>query len=171
MSSTAIDTTKISTSLGIKIGQHNAPNTLVEFVNLRCPYCKQWWDDKKDLISEQVKSGNLHYVIKLFNKENPVLVTGNIMHQYVPNNETAVEVISKMYDTQNDWGYLTTEADVISFAENTLGLTKQDNNDMLNQIITEATEANVKFVPTLVVDNVDFDQKISNEEFLALFKK
>jgi len=171
MSTTNIDTTKVSPTLGIKIGNPDAPNTLIEYVNLRCPYCKQWWDEKYQLIASEVSEGNLHYVIKLFDKQNPVLAPGNVMHQYVPNNETAVDVISKIYDTQDDWGHLPTDEDVVHYAEHTLGLVKQQHSSMLNDIVIEAEQANVRFVPTLIVDDVDFDQKISSEDFLALFKK
>lgn len=171
MSTTNIDTTKVNPSLGIKIGKPDAPNTLIEFVNLRCPYCKQWWDEKYQLIANEVSKDNLHYVIKLFDKENPVLAPGNVMHQYVPNDKTAVDVISKIYDTQDDWGHLPTDEDVAHYAENTLGLVKQNNSSILKEIVVETQLANIRFVPTLIVDDIDFDQKISNDEFLALFKK
>lgn len=167
---TQIDTSKVTSTTGIKIGQKEAPNTLIEFVNLRCPYCRQWWDEKLDLITHEVSTGNLHYVIKLFNKESPGLALGNVMHQYVPTNEQAVDVITKIYHTQNDWGNLFSPDEVELFAEETLGLVKQQNRDMLDSIVKEALDASIRFVPTLIVDETDFDQKISNQDFLALFK-
>lgn len=167
---TQIDTSKVTSTTGIKIGPKEAQNTLIEFVNLRCPYCRQWWDEKLDLITHEVSTSNLHYVIKLFNKESPGLVLGNVMHQYVPTNEQAVEVITKIYDTQNDWGNLFSPDEVEHFAEKTLGLVKQQNQNMLDSIVKEAFDASIRFVPTLIVDDIDFDQKISNKDFLALLK-
>lgn len=69
---TQIDTSKVTTTNGIKIGQKEAPYTLIEFVNLRCPYCRQWWNEKLDLITDEVSKHNLHYVIKLLIKHRLV---------------------------------------------------------------------------------------------------
>lgn len=170
MDTTKIDTTKVTSSIGIKIGKADAPNLLLEFVNLRCPFCKQWWNEKLDLISEEVKNDNLHYVIKLFNKDSASLSLGNVMHEYVPNNEQAIKIITDIYNTQSQWGSLNSPEEVRAFAEVTLGLTKQHNETMLQNIVEEATHANIRFVPTLIVDDIDFDQKISNDDFLTLLK-
>ncbi|UUV99141.1 DsbA family protein [Vagococcus luciliae] len=169
MPMTQIDTSKVNTTNGIKIGQKEAPNTLIEFVNLRCPYCRQWWNEKLDLITDEVSKNNLHYVIKLFNKTSPSLILGNVMHQYVPMDERALEIITKIYDTQNEWGGLSSSEEVTRFAEETLGLVKQSNDVALDSIVKEAEQASIRFVPTLIVGDINFDQKISNNDFLALF--
>ncbi|MGY3703694.1 hypothetical protein BW731_10615 [Vagococcus martis] len=170
MGTKKIDPTKVTSSVGIKIGKADAPNLLFEFVNLRCPFCKQWWDEKLDLISKEVNSENLHYVIKLFNKDSASLSLGNVMHEYVPANEQAIKVITDIYNSQSQWGSLSTQEEVREFAEETLGLIKQDNQKMLQDIVEEAANADVHFVPTLIVDDFDFDQKISNDDFLSLLR-
>ncbi|MGX4685783.1 thioredoxin domain-containing protein [Vagococcus sp. JNUCC 83] len=170
MSTSQIDTSKVNSSVGIKIGNEQAQNVLIEFVNLRCPYCKQWWEEKLDLISHEVSIDNLHYVIKLFNKTSPSLMLGNVMHQYVPTDDSAIEIITKIYATQSEWGNLDSVKEVETFAESTLGLKKQDNTTMLQNIVKETIDANIRFVPTLIVDDIDFDQKISNDDFISLFK-
>lgn len=170
MGTTKIDTTKVTSSVGIKIGKSDAPNLLFEFVNLRCRFCKQWWDEKLDLISKEVKNDNLHYVIKLFNKDSASLSLGNVMHEYVPNNDQAIKIITDIYNAQSQWGILGSPEEVRAFAETTLGLTKQHNDKMLQDVMEEAVNANVHFVPTLIVDGFDFDQKISNDDFLSLLR-
>ena len=36
---------------GIKIGSDTAPKRLIEFINLRCPYCKQWFEESYDTLN------------------------------------------------------------------------------------------------------------------------
>lgn len=168
MGMTEIDTTQLNKHTGIQLGDANAPITLIEFVNLRCPFCKQWWDEKKDLIQQHVATGSVKHIIKLFNKEKPGLDLGNVMHRYVPNNDHALEVITAIYNTQDEWGNLEQFEDVATFAEKTLGLTEQQEHDALQAIVTEANRANVVFVPTVIVGEAFFDQKITDKELEAL---
>lgn len=87
------------------------------------------------------------------------------MHQYVPMDERALEIITKIYDTQNEWGRLYSAEEVTHFAEETLGLVKQSNDVVLDSIVKEAEQASIRFVPTLIMGDIDFDQKISNDDF------
>ena len=80
----------------IKAEQTNAKNGLVigngkhimkEFMNLRCPYCRQWFNESKELLA----NADVTRVIKLFDKEKPSLQRGNIMHRFVDTtNETTI---------------------------------------------------------------------------------
>ncbi len=42
---------------------------MIEFINLACPYCRQWFEESHELLEEAVQSGQLRRVIKLFDKE------------------------------------------------------------------------------------------------------
>lgn len=168
MGMTDINTEKVNPNLGIIIGSKEAPIEIVEYVNLRCPFCRKWWTEKSAIVDEYVEKGFVKQTIKLFNKEKASLVPGNIMHAYVPNDETAKSVITRIYETQDIWGDLASLDDIASFAEDTLGLTKQNNETMLDEIVAETLEANVVFVPTMIVGDTYFDQKISEDELRKL---
>ncbi len=170
MGMTDVDVTKINLETGIKIGNDNAPIKIVEFVNLRCPYCRQWSDEKNDLLQDYVNAGKIQRIIKLFDKEKPSLAKGNVMHHYVPNDPSALSAILSIYETQDDWGDLEDHTDIATFATEKLSLTLQDYQATSTAILKEAEESNVFFIPTVIVGDQVFDQKISNEELLALLK-
>ena len=170
MGMTEIDTTKINTETGIKIGSDDAPKKIVEFVNLRCPYCRKWSDEKNDLLQELVNDGKIQRIIKLFDKEKPTLAVGNVMHHHVPNDETALSAILAIYNSQDAWGQLESHEEVAAYATDVLNLTLQDYEVTSQAIVEETKESNVFFIPTMIVEDQVFDQKISNEELLDLLK-
>lgn len=153
----------VTAETGIFIGEH-APKQTVEFMNVRCPYCKKWFENSAEILSEAVDSGKLQRVIKLFDKEKASLLSGNVMHRYISKTDgrQALLDLTKIYVTQTSWGQLPLE-DVAVYAEETLNLTLQDDLDTTNKIIEEANQANIKFVPTILLDSHIFDENISLE--------
>lgn len=171
MGMTEIDVTKVNTETGIKIGLDTAPTKIVEFVNLRCPYCKQWSDEKNDLLQELVNDGKIQRIIKLFDKEKPSLALGNIMHHHVPNDDSALAAILDIYKTQDVWGSFDSHEEVAKYAVDELQLTLEDYKTTSEAIVAETKESNVFFIPTMIVGEEVLDQKISTEELLALLDK
>lgn len=169
-----MDTTKINASLsnstiGIKIGSDQAPVKMIEFINLRCPYCREWFNDSRTTLDTYVNDEKVQRVIKLFDKTKESLVPGNVMHHYVSQNEPNVlEIISKIYDTQDDWGNLESLDDVATYAEKQLHLTLSEHRETTEQIISEADASGIKFIPTMVVHEHIFDQKISQNDLKEL---
>ena len=45
---------------------------MIEFINVRCPYCRKWFEESKELLAQSVKSGKVERIIKLFDKEKKV---------------------------------------------------------------------------------------------------
>ncbi|MGM0239788.1 thioredoxin domain-containing protein [Enterococcus sp. AZ103] len=148
---------------GIKIGSDQAPKRIVEFMNLRCPYCKKWFDESRELLDVAVKEGKVQRIIKLLDKDKESLQRGNVMHEYIKNAPVALEQISQAYATQNTWGELSLEG-VAAFAENTLKLEQQPNEGTQREIRNEAEQANIKFVPTILVEDKIFDESVSEAE-------
>ena len=68
---------------GIKIGSDTAPKRLIEFINLRCPYCKQWFEESYDTLDQAVVEGKIQRIIKLLDKDKISLQRGNVMHEYI----------------------------------------------------------------------------------------
>ena len=153
----------VTAETGIFIGEQ-APKQTVEFMNVRCPYCKKWFEDSADILAEAVASGKLQRVIKLFDKEKQSLLSGNVMHRYISktDGQQALLDLTKIYATQTSWAQLPLE-DVATYAEETLHLTLQDDLDATNKIIAEANQANIQFVPTILLDSHIFDENIPLE--------
>lgn len=150
---------------GLVIG--NGKHVMKEFMNLRCPYCRQWFNDTKAVLAD----ADITRVIKLFDKEKPSLQRGNIMHRFVDttNESTILESIQKIFDTQEEWGDLELDG-VATFAKEKLGLTENNHQSYNQFIVDEATSANIKFVPTIIVENHIFDENISKDELENIVK-
>lgn len=165
MDISVIDASKVTTTDGLKVGKEDAPKKTIEFINLRCPYCKKWFEESFDLLSEAVSQGKVQRILKLYDKEKPSLQRGNVMQHHLSYHqpEKAVEEIQQIFATQDEWGDLSLE-EVAVFAEKQLGLKEQIYPEIINNIITEATNANIQFVPTIIVDKNIFDESISEDE-------
>ena len=171
MDTNEIKVSEINTTSGFKIGNENAPVKIVEFINVRCPFCRQWYDEKNDFLMSYVNEGKLQRIVKLFDKEKPSLARGNVMHKYIPaiGGDTSLAVLDKIYASQDAWGDLEDHSEIEKYAEETLGLTLSGDTERSATIIAEAQAANVFFIPTMIVGDQVFDQKITTDELAALF--
>lgn len=165
MDTSEINYLETNADVGVKIGPTDAPVAIIEFLNLRCPYCRQWFTASKDIIDQAVKEKKAYRVIKLFDKEKESLQRGNVMHRYVTKGdiEKAYQDINRIFDTQDQWGELTLE-EVETFAEEQLGLENYEDTLTTKAIIEEANRANIKFVPTIIVGDKIFDESIEPEQ-------
>lgn len=138
-----------------------------EFMNLRCPYCRQWFNESKALLAD----ADVTRVIKLFDKEKPSLQRGNVMHRFVDttNESTILASIQKIFDTQEEWGDLELD-EVATFAKEKLGLSENNHSTYSQLIVDEANAANIKFVPTIIVEEHIFDESISEDELKEILK-
>ena len=145
---------------GIKIGSDTAPKRLIEFINLRCPYCKQWFEESYDTLNQAVTEGKIQRVIKLLDKDKISLQRGNVMHEYIDTDpEKALTQIQQAFETQTIWQDFELEA-VAEYAEKTLRFNQQANQILQSEIRNEAEQANIKFVPTIVLGEHIFDESI-----------
>lgn len=160
-----IDGSKVTAKNGLIIGNSDAPVKIIEFMNVRCPFCKKWFDESFDVLNEYIEKGKLQRVIKLFDKEKDSLKPGNIMHHYIDYDspEKALTDLHQIYTTQNIWGNLSLE-DVAIFAEKNLNLTKKINETIIQSVLAEANAANIQFVPTSIIGKHIFDETITIEK-------
>lgn len=80
---------------------------MVEFINLACPYCRQWFEESYELLEEAVQSGQLQRVIKLFDKEKKAY--SEERDAPVSHNQRwpkAIKEIKQIFDTQDEWKHL-----------------------------------------------------------------
>lgn len=165
MDISVIDATKVTSENGIKIGSDDAQKKMIEFINLRCPFCKKWFEESYELLEEAVAEGKVQRIIKLFDKEKESLQRGNVMQHHISYDQPdlAIKEIKTAFDSQDDWAELTLE-EVAAYAEKELGFKDQTNEMMIQGIIQEAEAANIKFVPTVVVNEHIFDENITQDE-------
>lgn len=167
-----IKVSETNAKTGIHIGKKEAPVKVISFVNLRCPYCRMWQDKSRDVIAEFIEEGKIELIVKPFDKEKDSLKRGNVTHRYLEydNPKTALEQIEKIYDTQDEWGSLSFD-EVAAYMEGTLGYKEQKNQAASEKIIAEAGNANIVFVPTVIVGENIFDEHIEPKELANLLDK
>ena len=158
---------KVNAQSGIFIGGPAEKQTF-EFMNVGCPYSKKWFEQSTEILSAAVDEGRLQRVIKLFDKEKASLQPGNVMHRYISkeDGQQALLDLTKIYETQSTWGALPLE-EVAQFAEETLKLTLQEDLTTAQNVIEEANEANIQFVPTVILGEHIFDENIPAETLAA----
>ncbi|TLG79860.1 DsbA family protein [Vagococcus zengguangii] len=167
----------LTNEIGIRLGNSDAPVVVKEYVNLRCPFCLKWFEDSKETYAQLIAEGKVQRIIKLFNKEKFGLHYANAMHDFVPKNgtyEETIEVLDAIYHSQQEWGPMDREVslgEVCDYAENRLGLVKDADEAMQAAILEETTAAGIRFIPTMIIGEHVFDQKISQEEFVELINK
>ncbi|MDT2736758.1 thioredoxin domain-containing protein [Enterococcus pseudoavium] len=160
MDITVINPALVNDFNGIKIGSNTASKRIVEFINLRCPYCKQWFEETNDTLNQAVAQGQLQRIIKLLDKDKVSLQRGNVMHEYISDDpKKALIQIQQAFATQETWKDLELEA-VAQYAEKTLHFSQQDNESLRREIRNEAEQANIQFVPTLILGDHIFDESI-----------
>ncbi|WP_163652470.1 DsbA family protein [Listeria sp. PSOL-1] len=161
----------VTSKEGIHIGQENAKVKVISFVNLRCPYCRKWHEESREVLDQFIQSGKIELIIKPFDKEKESLQRGNITHRYLnyEAQEETLKTIDRIYETQDEWGHLSLE-DVAKYMETTLGLTKQNNEAAAKRIVAEANDANIVFVPTVIVGKHIFDEHITPSELTELLE-
>jgi hypothetical protein len=160
MDISVIKADQTNSDYGIHIG-NNKDKQMIEFINLRCPYSRDWFFASKDILNNAVEEGRLERIIKLTDKSKDSLQRGNVMHRFVTtdNPEQALADIEKIFNSQEDWAYLSLPQ-VEDYAKNVLGLTEHNHKDYAKEIADEADKANIKFVPTIILDENIFDESI-----------
>ncbi len=140
-------------------------------MNLRCPFCRQWWEQSASLLDKYVAEGKVERIVKLFDKEKPSLKRGNVIHHHLDysNPEKTKEDISYFLAHQDEWGNLE-EEDIVAYAADKRQLSKQSNEEVAKEVIEEAERANVKLVPSVFIDDNIFDEHISNEALKELIE-
>ena len=93
------------------------------------------------------------------------------MHRFVDttNESTILASIQKIFDTQEEWGNLELD-EVATFAKEKLGLSENNHSTYSQLIVDEANAANIKFVPTIIVEEHIFDESISEAELTEILK-
>lgn len=173
MDISSIKAGEVDTDYGFKIGNPDAPVKIIEFINLRCPYCKQWYDESKDVLTEYVVSGKVQRIIKHFDKEKPSLKSGNIVHHYLDyqDPDKVLGEIDYFFAHQKEWGNLDEYEDVAAYVEEKRGLKHQPNDKEISGIIKEAVAANVTLVPTVFVGEAIFDEHMTPNKLTELIEK
>ncbi|GAB2500339.1 DsbA family protein [Alkalibacterium psychrotolerans] len=171
MDKSAIKTDAVTTKGGLHLGDTDAPVKVVEFLNVRCPFSKEWWEKGSPVLDKYVQDNKVERIIKLYDKDKPGLRKGNILHAHInyQNIEQAENDLDYYMTHLNEWGDLP-EDEVAAFAQAKRGAEQQDNTSQSEAIRDEVKAANVTLVPTVVIEDYVFDEHITEEELESIIE-
>src|SRR5699024_6286579 len=147
MDATNIDFSTVSDDKGSRYGKADQPVILYTYLNLEYPFSRIFEQQNTSIIQEFVEAGKLQYIDKPINRQTGHLRKGNVMHSYLTydHQQNAFKQQTEMFATRQEWTELD-EAGVAAYAENQLGYTKQDHDDIQEAIKSEAVEVGAKTV-------------------------
>lgn len=168
MKTDSIDLTAVTTQ-GLVVGQPTALNTITEFVNLRCPFCRTWFEKATPVLEPLIKAGKLKRIFKFWDKPKEILRIGNVAQHYLPYEEPtqAYHAIKFLFAHQTDWQNLTPNQ-LADYMNQQLQLTEQPNATVIQQIKNEVAAAQIETVPTIILGQHIFDEHISSAELKQL---
>lgn len=171
MDISVINRSAVTTEGGFHFGNPDAPVKIVEFINLRCPFCKMWRENSLTVLDEYEKNGKVERIVKHFDKQEPKLDKGNVLHSYLDyaDPEQTREDINYYVDHLDEWGNLS-KADLATYAEEKRNAVKQNNTDQSEAIIKETEKANITMVPTVVIGEHIFDENITEQELKQIIE-
>lgn len=173
MDTTNIDASRVTRSNAWHIGHPNAPLKVIEFINFRCPYCKQWWDKANEVLTPYVEDEKVERIVKHYDKPKESLKKGNVVHHHLSYDdagEITKGLMDQIFAAQDEWGELDIE-EVSGWLNENLSLVEIDNEETSQNVINEAEDANVELVPTVFIEDNIFDENISNEELKQLVEE
>jgi len=152
----------------ITLGADDAPVKVVEYINLRCPYSKEYEETIASSLNEYIDAGQVQRILKHFDKEKEALETGNVLHQYIDYEKPAASynVIKEIFATQDEWKEKRL-AEIPHFARE-LGLSLQAaNQERSKRVLKEVKAVNIELVPTVFVEDEAFVGTADLDEFKA----
>lgn len=167
----AVDTSKITDKQALILGDDQAPVTVYEYLNFRCPDAKAYFQAVQAEMAHLVANGQVRRVIKHLPMTKKGLFKGNVMNRFVDykNPDQAYQQIVSIYDRLGEWA-ASDWAGVFDFAEETLGFKYQGNKINETVVGEEAQAANITVTPTIIVGDQVFYDDLDPDEVLATIK-
>lgn len=161
------------------LGDANAPVTVVEFGDFKCPACKAWGDGVfSQLESEYVDTGKVKfsYINVLFHGEESKLGSLAAESVYKQNPDAYWDFHKELFNEQptvNDDSQWLTQDKVIEVANRVSNIDTDelkeaiDNNSEINEVNKDSelvTEFNIQFTPTIIVNDTMIADPFNYEE-------
>ncbi|RLK64086.1 hypothetical protein D3H64_00725 [Atopobacter sp. AH10] len=147
---------KIDPTTGTLKGSQDAHQIIVEYHNVACPDCKNWWETHRPYLTRLTRHGDLGRLIKFLNKDKPGLRAGRVAHKYLdlydPNHLS--EQLDFLYANQAEWRALGGKK-LTDYLEEHLGQA-YDHQDILDKVAEEAERLGLHNIPTIVLSDDDY---------------
>ncbi|MFZ2462834.1 MAG: thioredoxin domain-containing protein [Caldibacillus thermoamylovorans] len=139
-------------------GNVDAPVKVEVFLNLACPYCATFFQAADEILTPYIDNVQVQYVIKHYDKPREMLIYGTLANAFLDYKDPVrvYELMKELFANQSNWS----EADSNSIKKmltEQYGLKEEpDNIETSLKITAEAIKRNVKMVPTVFINDKEF---------------
>lgn len=159
----------------LTIGNINAPIKIEIFLNYACPYCATLYALVDNILPKYIANKEVAVIVKHYDKPREMLLPGTLINANLNYNqpEKTLEIISELFKNQAVWDKYS-NFEIKKYIEDKYGLQEEFSNiDKSLLITTEAIERNVRMVPTVFINDLEFQypREISSDELITVIEK
>ena len=150
------------------LGNRNAPVKIEVFLNLACPYCATFYELVDTVLPEYLEQDKVALIVKHYDKPREMLLPGTLINLNLDYSspEKTLDVIKQLFKEQETWDKYSSHG-IKQYIEEKFGLKEEESNiERSLQLTAEAIERNVKMVPTVFINDLEyqFPREISADE-------
>lgn len=155
----------------LSFGQKEAPVKVEVFLNLTCPYCATFFGIAEEVLKDYLDDGRVEFIVKHYDKPREMLLNGTLVNLFLDyeNPSRVKEILKELFETQAQWDQLNNQEIKTLLAKNYQLKEEPQNTDISLNVTAEAIERKVKMVPTVFINNKEFQYpvELSAEELKA----
>lgn len=157
------------------LGDVDAPVKIEVFLNLACPYCATFYNLIDNTLPKYFTEKKVALIVKHYDKPREMLLPGTLINANLDysNPERTLEIISELFKNQATWDKYSS-FEIKKYIEDKYNLKEEFSNIDRSLLITaEAIERNVKMVPTVFINELEFQypREIFAEELVEVIEK
>lgn len=157
------------------IGDVDAPVKIEVFLNLACPYCATFYNLVDNTLPKYFTEKKVALIVKHYDKPREMLLPGTLINANLDysNPERTLEIISELFKNQATWDKYSS-FEIKKYIEDKYNLKEEFSNIDRSLLITaETIERNVKMVPTVFINELEFQypREIFAEELVEVIEK
>ncbi|MFC7685016.1 thioredoxin domain-containing protein [Ureibacillus sp. GCM10028918] len=157
------------------IGDLSAPVKIEVFLNYACPYCATFYELVDNTLPKYFQEKKVALIVKHYDKPREMLLPGTLINANLDysNPERTLEIISELFKNQATWDKYSS-FEIKKYIEEKYDLKEEFSNIDRSLLITaEAIERNVKMVPTVFINELEFQypREIFADELVEVIEK
>ena len=157
------------------IGDLNAFVKIEVFLNYACPYCATFYELVDNVLPKYIEEKKVALVVKHYDKPREMLLPGTLINANLDysNPKRTLEIISELFKNQSIWDKYS-NFEIKKYIEEKYGLKEEISNiDRSLSITAEVIERNVKMVPTVFINELEFQypREIFKDELVEVIEK
>jgi len=146
----------------LSYGNEDAPVKVEVFLNLACPYCATFFEAADQSLTPYINNGKVQYIIKHYDKPREMLLYGTLANLFFDYSDPQriYSIMKDLFAKQSTWSEKDSD-----FIKNMLieqyGLKEEpDTIEISLKITAEAIQRNVKMVPTVFINDKEFQYPV-----------